>query len=162
MPYEWSTSTDRNVLQAWPYRSLSKRDFHRFILISCALFLFPLLAVVGSTVLWVLLGFFAITVVAIIYAIQRSFRDGQILETLTLTKDVATLVHRPKTGPTLTWNAQTYWVELGLEKEAGPVKNYITLRGNGRTVELGSFLSEEERAQLYAELQQKFSDLKTT
>ena len=36
----------------------------------------------------------------------------------------------------------------------GPVANYITLTGNGREVELGAFLSEDERKTLYEELEQ--------
>ena len=35
----------------------------------------------------------------------------------------------------------------------GPVSHYVTLSGNGRTVEIGSFLSEDERKQLFSELQ---------
>ena len=34
----------------------------------------------------------------------------------------------------------------------GPVANYITLSGNGREVELGSFLGEDERKELFHEL----------
>ena len=34
----------------------------------------------------------------------------------------------------------------------GPVLNYITLSGNGREVELGSFLGEDERQELFDEL----------
>ena len=34
----------------------------------------------------------------------------------------------------------------------GPVANYITLTGNGREVELGSFLGEDERIKLFDEL----------
>ena len=34
----------------------------------------------------------------------------------------------------------------------GPVPHYITLRGKGREVEIGSFLSEEERIALYDDL----------
>ena len=34
----------------------------------------------------------------------------------------------------------------------GPVPHYVTLRGMGREVEIGTFLSEEERIALYDEL----------
>jgi uncharacterized membrane protein len=38
--------------------------------------------------------------------------------------------------------------------EGGPVENYVTMRGNGRTVEIGAFLSPDERLDLYRELMQ--------
>ncbi len=41
-----------------------------------------------------------------------------------------------------------------MHKTGGPVPNYITLTGNGRTVELGgAFLSEEERRTLFNDVQ---------
>jgi len=34
----------------------------------------------------------------------------------------------------------------------GPVAHYLTMHGKGRKVEIGSFLSEDERKVLYGEL----------
>ena len=34
----------------------------------------------------------------------------------------------------------------------GPVPHYVTLKGMGREVEIGAFLSEEERITLYDDL----------
>jgi uncharacterized membrane protein len=39
-----------------------------------------------------------------------------------------------------------------LHPKGGPIPNYVTLSGNGREVEIGSFLSEPERLSLYDEL----------
>ena len=50
------------------------------------------------------------------------------------------------------WQCNTYWVKVTLHQKGGPVPNYITLKGSGREVEVGSFLSEEERIALYGEL----------
>ena len=47
--------------------------------------------------------------------------------------------------------------EINIIKKDGPVPNYLTLRGNGRTVELGSFLSEGERPIVANELRNAFS-----
>lgn len=161
MPYEWNVSDPhKTTLHAWPYRSLLKRDFSRFIWVSCFMFGIPLVAVLGSPVMWVLLGFFVVTIVAVTFAIQRSYKDGYILETLTITPETMTLEHRPAKGDTLTWEAQTYWVRSQMEPTAGPVPDYITLSGNNREVELGRFLSEDERPQLYSELRQALARAK--
>ena len=45
--------------------------------------------------------------------------------------------------------------------QEGPVANYITLTGNGREVELGSFLGEDERIKLFDELNQLLQKLKS-
>lgn len=124
------------------------------------MFALPLIAVLGSPVMWVLLGFFVVTMVAVIIAIQRSYKDGYILETLTITPETTTLEHRPAKGPALAWEAQTYWVRSQMEPTAGPVPDYITLKGNNREVELGRFLSEAERPQLYSELRQALARAK--
>lgn len=39
-----------------------------------------------------------------------------------------------------------------LHVKDGPVPNYVTLKGNSREVEIGAFLSEEERKQLHRDL----------
>ena len=43
----------------------------------------------------------------------------------------------------------------------GPVANYLTLNGNGREVELGSFLGEDERKELFHELNRLLKKLKS-
>ena len=37
-------------------------------------------------------------------------------------------------------------------RHQGPLPNYVTLSGNGREVEIGAFLSEDERKSLFKEL----------
>ncbi len=44
-----------------------------------------------------------------------------------------------------------------MHRKDGPVENYLTLSGSDRTVEIGAFLSPEERAALYGELQGAFA-----
>jgi uncharacterized membrane protein len=45
-----------------------------------------------------------------------------------------------------------------LHKKGGPVPEYITLAGGPREVELGAFLSEEERVTLAPELRRALQD----
>lgn len=164
MPYEWVTDpagapersgapshrADGPVaeLHLWPYRSLPRRGFVWFVGGTATLLLLPLLAVLGSPVLWGLLPFLLAAVGAIWWALGRSYRDGEIVEDLRIWPDRMTLDRHGPRGAHLTWEANPYWVSLHLHETGGPVPKYLTLRGGPREVELGAFLSEEERLEV--------------
>ena len=112
----------------------------------------PLLPLLGTVLLWGLLPFMAVAVAGIWYAIHRNRSNAQILEVLTLTRERAHLVrHNPK-GPQQEWDCNRYWATPEMHDRGGPVPHYVTLRGGGREVEIGSFLSEDERVELYNDL----------
>ena len=153
MPYQW-IQPDRTTasLHLWPYRSLPKRGFVWFIAVTAALFALPLLPYLGTAVLWVLLTFALCALAAIWAALQRSYKDGEILEVLSLSDDLITLIRHGPRGKRQDWQANPHWVRLTLYPDQGPVPNYLTLRENQREVELGRFLSEDERKALHQEL----------
>ncbi len=139
-------------LHLWPFRSLPKRGFVAFIGATALLLGVPLLAVLGSPVLWGLLPFLAVVLAAVWYALNRSYRDAEIVEELTLTPARVTLTRHGPRGRRQDWQANPHWVRVELHPTSGPVPNYLTLHGGDRTVEIGAFLSEEERLALRAEL----------
>ena len=139
-------------LHLWPHRSLPKRGFVAFIGVTFALLLLPLLAVLGTPVLWGLAPF-VLGALAFLYAmIQKNYRDGEILEELRLWSDRAELTRSARNRAPLTWAANPYWVSVHLHATGGPVAGYLTLKGAGREVELGAFLSEDERKALHGTL----------
>jgi len=87
-----------------------------------------------------------LTVAATWYFIMRSYRDGQIVEELSLWKDQLTLVRVEPRGTRKDWQANPYWVRVN-ERDT-PIKHYLTLQGGPREVELGAFLSADERLEL--------------
>ncbi len=156
MPYEWSPAPPHDApdwqLSLWPYRSLLRKDFVLFIGATIALVTLPLITVLGTAVLWGLLPFFAMMVAGLWYALNVSYRRGEVLEELTVNDTTAHLTrHNPK-GPTQEWEANRYWVTVHLHPKGGPVENYITLRGGDREVEIGAFLDAAERLALYDDL----------
>lgn len=156
MPYEWippkGPDAPHAELHLWPYRSLPRGGFVVFIAATAAMILLPLLAVLGSPVLWGLLPFFVIALVGIWYALQRNQRDGEIIEELRLWPDRITLNHTSRRGHHA-WEGNPYWVKLTIDPNNDRVPNYLTLKGSNREVELGAFLYEDERATLYDELE---------
>lgn len=160
MPYEWSRSSDGNAtLRLWPYRSLQPKGFVTFIAVTACFFLLPLLAVLGSPILWALLPFIAGTLWLTWAMIQRNYRDGALQEELNIQKEQVTLVRTNPRGPEQRWGANPYWVQVSIHKAGGPVQNYVTLRGAGREVEIGAFLSPQERVALYGDLRGRLQEL---
>jgi len=140
---------------------LPRRGQVTFIAVTAALVALPLIAVLGSPVLWGLLPFLAAAIAGLWWAIERSFRDGSILEELRMWPDRVVLTRHNPRGPRQDWEANTYWVDLTLHATGGPVEDYLTLKGNGREVELGAFLSPEERKALFDELDRHLRQLRS-
>lgn len=153
MPYEWTQpAPNQSRLQLWPYRSLPRRGFVWFIGATAGLIALPLLVLIGSPVLWGLLPFLAFAVAGIWWALERSYRDAEIIEDLTITADSVTLTRHGPRGKRQDWQANPHWVRVILHPKSGPVPDYLTLQGGPREVELGAFLTPDERRALHAEV----------
>ena len=87
------------------------------------------------------------------FALQQNHKQRQILEVLTLEEDSVKLIHTPAKGDAVTRDCNRYWTQVSKHETSGPVPNYITLKGMGREVEIGAFLSEDERLTLFDDLQ---------
>ncbi len=152
MPYRWTETEHGRKLDLWPQQSMTAQGFAWFIGTTAALLSLPLLAVLGSQTVWILLAFMLLVVGGVWRALMANRADRQIHEELTLSPDRVRLEHRVSKRPARTWDATPNWVTVHLSRD-GPVEDYLTLRGGGREVELGAFLTPAERKDLYAELQ---------
>lgn len=154
MPYRWTTEPDASTqeLRLWPHESLPPKGMVAFILATFTLILIPAVPLLGTVVLWGLLPFLMLAVWGMYYALQRNHHQLQISEVLTLDQNLAHLVRTEPSGKTKEWDCDRYWTQVTKYDKEGPVPNYITLKGKGREVEIGAFLSEEERIALYDDL----------
>ncbi|MEP5632755.1 MAG: DUF2244 domain-containing protein [Tateyamaria sp.] len=139
-----------------PHESLPVRGMAAFVLATFTLILIPAFALLGTPLLWILLPFLLLSVWGIYFALQRNHKQLQITEVLTLTQDTAQLVRTNPNCDTQTWDCNRYWAQVTKYDSEGPVPHYITLKGKGREVEIGAFLSEEERIALYDDLVRAF------
>ncbi|WP_333682686.1 DUF2244 domain-containing protein [Pontibaca methylaminivorans] len=158
MPYDWNrTEAGSNVqeLHLWPHQSLRPKGYAWFLGITFTLMALPLVALLGTPVLWGVLPFVLLAVGGIWFALDRNRRDTQILEILTLTGDMARLVRLDPHGERKEWACNRYWVHAEMHDADGPVPHYVTLHGAGREVEIGAFLSEDERLSLYDDLNRR-------
>lgn len=154
MPYRWTTEPEAQVqeLHLWPHNSLPQRGMAAFVLATFTLILIPTLPLLGSVVLWGLLPFAMGAVWAMYFALRRNRRARQIIEVLTLDADETHLTRTDANGEVQEWDCNRYWTKVTKYDDEGPVPHYVTLKGKGREVEIGAFLSEEERIALYDDL----------
>ena len=164
MPYtiEPDTSAASCRVQASPHRSLPPKGFAIFILSTWTMMMIPGFALLGTAVLWGLLPFLVLAIWAMWYFLQRSYKDGTLTETLIVGPEETHLTRQNPRARDQSWQAPSYWVEVALRPTGGPVANYLTLRGAGRTVEFGAFLSPEERQELYSLLTDTYSKLRAS
>ncbi len=160
MSFQWLPQSDpaTTALHLRPHRSLSSAGFVWFIGLTAALLALSLIPQLGTPVLWALLPFLTMAVAGIWLALRLSYRTAT--EDLTLSPTAITLTRHNPGKPDQTWQANPYWVQVMLHPTGGPVPDYLTLSGNGRMVELGTFLTVDERRRLHDLLRQRLGALR--
>ncbi|RKF16061.1 DUF2244 domain-containing protein [Roseovarius spongiae] len=165
MPYEWSPPAVGSKvarLDLWPYRSLPRRGFAGFMALTAAMISLPLFPLLGTALLWGLLPFLALAVAGLWWALKRSYASGRVHEALTIDAEAIHLTRTDPRGEVREWDCNSYWAQVDMYPTGGPVPHYLTLRGAGREVEIGAFLSEDERKALYSELLRELSRARAT
>ncbi|WP_272011267.1 DUF2244 domain-containing protein [Roseovarius sp. ZX-A-9] len=155
MPYEWSppvVGSPLTRLDLWPHRSLPRRGFAGFMAATCLMISLPLFGLLGTVLLWWLLPFLALAVAGLWWALQSSYASGDMHEALTIDDQAVHLTRTNPGGDVQEWDCNCYWAQVDMYPTGGPVAHYLTLKGDGREVEIGAFLSEGERKALYPEL----------
>ncbi|MCE0503813.1 DUF2244 domain-containing protein [Roseivivax sp. GX 12232] len=158
MPYRWTHDdalAPTGELTLWPHNSLPPKGFAAFVLATFTMATLPLYGLLGTALLWGLLPFLLLATAGLYYALSRNAADRRILEILKITPEELQLVRYDPKGDARDWACNPYWARVALHQTGGPVPNYVTLTGGGREVEIGAFLSEDERKALFAELSER-------
>lgn len=134
-----------------PHRSLSPKGFERVLIFVAIGLAIPLVPFLGTAVGWGLLPFLLAALVGLYAAIQRNYRDARLHEEVRLWPDLITVERHEIDGHVRHWQANPYWVKAQL-RDDGAVESYLTLKGPGREIEVGAFLSPSERVALHATL----------
>lgn len=164
MPYRWTeapSDTDSPALHAliWPHKSMTPEGFAWFIGLTALLLALPVLTLIGSVALWVLLPFLAAALAGVWLGLRRNQHDLSLSEELLLSRDQISVIRRDPGQSIRSWQANPYWVKLRLYPD-GKVENYLTLRGSEREIELGAFLSPDERAALFEDLERHLGQMR--
>ena len=151
---DWRDRRDRPVWHAriWPNRPLGRRGRRWALGVAACGLALPLLPVSGTPVFWGLMPFLLAALALLWLGFRRSDYDGRLVEEVSVWRDEIRVERREPGGRVRRWCADPFHVRVALHPE-GKVENYVTLRGGGRQIELGAFLSPEERVALAAELE---------
>lgn len=118
----------------------------------------PVAPFLGGPVGWVLAPF-ALAALALLWLfLKRNYRDAKLSEELTVWPSLLHLVRREASGEEKIWRANPYWVRVEI-RETPTVEHYLTLSAGEDCIELGAFLTPDERLELADELRQALAKL---
>ncbi len=123
-----------------------------FILIACG-FLLPLIPFIGSAIGTTITIFSGLTFYLFLTLLQKNFQQAYIFEEIFISKNKVIVVHQEKNKEQKTWEGNPYWTRVRIDVNNPKLKNYLTLTGKGQHIELGAFLSPDERIELRDEIQ---------
>lgn len=149
----FAAATNRSDTPLWevtlrPHRSLSNRGFAIVIALTAGALALPMLAFLGTVALYGLLPYAGGALWLLWIAIRRSDEDGTLTEHLRLWPDLIAVHRANPRGPDQFWHANPYWVKPALTTTRD-VKDYLTIKGAGREIELGRFLTAGDRKTLF-------------
>ena len=130
----------------FPQPSLSPRAFFLFMAVLCLVSFIAgvLFSMVGA---WPVFGFFAIDIALVYAAFRISYRRARVYETVRLT-DGQLAIERINPGQKRQrWEFQPYWLRVEIEDPPRPDSPLI-LSTHGNSVEIGTFLSADEKLDL--------------
>jgi len=84
-------------------------------------------------------------------AIQRTNKDATLTESLKIWPDMIAVYRKNPRSEDQYWCAHPSFARVHLKRDQ-EIENYITLTGGNREIELGAFLTAEERLKLYETL----------
>lgn len=94
---------------------------------------------------WPVFGFLGLDVALVYVAFKMNYHDARRYETVTLTDDELTVRKISPSGRRRTFRFQPYWLQVDLDDPPGPGSE-LTLRSHGMALEIGKFLTADEKA----------------
>jgi len=129
-----------------PHRSLSARGFLVLMAVMSAMALSLGLRffLVGA---WPVMGFMGLDVLAVYVAFKVNYRRARLFETVQLTDDRLTVRRVQPDGHANEWHFMPSWVRVRMD-DPPSMDSPLTLSSHGRALEIGAFLTPQERLEL--------------
>lgn len=145
-------------VRLWPHRSLSPEGFRWIMALTAAGLCLPLVALAPTGASLALAPYAAAAFGMLWLFLKISYFTGRLTEELLLWPDAIAVERREPMGKVKRWAANPYWVDIDTTNTR-EIQSYLTLRGGGRRIELGAFLTPEERVELASELRSQINRL---
>ena len=145
--------TGSGQLVLLPNRSSSWQNIQRFIIISAALTLLigVVFALLGA---WLILPFAGLEVLALVILLYYVSCKQHCQEVITIS-DTYITVEKGVRFPRMTWQCERFWCRLYIYSQGHPwYSEQIRLRCQDKEVEVGSFLTVDEKQDLIKKLKQ--------
>ena len=143
-----------------PNRSLSGEGTIVVFAILAIGLIVPIVPFLGSQVGITLTLFSGITFYLFLFFLEKSFQSGQLYEEIKISSEKIEITHKEKNKKKLTWEGNPFWTKVVMEDKENKVENYLTIQEKGRHIELGAFLSPDERKNLKNEIQNALAKAK--
>jgi uncharacterized membrane protein len=95
---------------------------------------------------WPVVSFLGLDVLLVYVAFRLNFRAARLYETIDLLGDELKILRVYPSGRSQCWSFNPYWVRLEIVERPGRRKA-VTLSSHGRTIVVGSFLSDDEKSE---------------
>ena len=135
-------------LNLWPNRSLSRKDFSITIFYTAVGMTIPIVPFLGNITFFAILPFSITTLLLLVFLVNMNYKSAELREKIIIQSNLITVKRFEPNGTVKTWKANPYWTKINLYKQSEKVENYLTLSGQGREIEIGSFLAPSERLEL--------------
>ncbi len=117
----------------------------------CALPTIGMFLLLGA---WPVAGFVGVEVAGAVLLLVLHHRAGRAREELLLDREGLTVTRIDRRGRRAEIRLQPAWLRVAVRKADGARAGHVQLVTHGRTLAVGSFLNEQERAELAAALEQ--------
>lgn len=140
-----------------PNRSLTRRQL-QLAFVGIAAFCLGIATVFAVLGMWPVLPFAGAEVIAVGIGFYLSAMSGREMEVVSVNSDKVA-VEKGRLRVRRRWELQRTWAQIRLLPPRFPwYPTRLVIRSHGKEVELGGFLSEEERQRLAGELRQALND----
>lgn len=130
----------------YPHRSLSPKGF--LILMLCIIFVsFSIGAFFMLKGAWPVFGFFGLDVLLIYIAFKVNYHNAKRYEKIRLWENSLIIKKKSDNGKSNTWKFNPYWVRLEMKKSQSRSSD-LNLSSHGKTISIGSFLSNQEKEEV--------------